>query len=81
MTVGTVSASDRAAIAMEGSYLLFQKDKYQRVLSLDCGGVALQVASQQSVIGFTSGQGAWEQTGSDSASAKVLDFAYTFGDG
>ncbi len=81
LTVGAATATDQTAISMEGSYLLIQEDRYQRILSLDRGGVALQAAAQQSVIGFTGGQGAWEQTGPDTAVVKVLDFTFTFGDG
>lgn len=76
-----VAVADDANVAIEGSYLLIQEDKYQRVLSLGSGGVALHAASEETVVGFTGGQGAWAQTGTGSANAKVVDFTYTLGDG
>ena len=77
MAAGAATATNQSSISMEGSYLLIQENRYQRARSLASGGVA----HQESVIGFTSGLGAWEQTGPDTAVVRVLDFAFTFGDG
>ena len=62
-------ATDRAAIAFEGAYLLLQDDGFQRVLSLDRSGNVSQVSDQQSVIGFSEGRGTWQQVGPDSIRA------------
>jgi hypothetical protein len=81
VTVGTlaaqdVSAADPFATAIEGPYLLIQDDKFQRLLSFDSGGTVSQVSDQQSLLGFTTGQGAWRSIGADRASARVIDFSY-----
>lgn len=69
-------ASDRDALEIEGSYILFQDDGYQRVLSFDRSGNVVQASDLEAVYGFTSGVGAWEQTGPDAAKARVIDFNY-----
>ena len=76
MSAGDVAATDHSAIAIEGTYLLIQDDKFQRILSLDRGGNVFQVSNQQPSIGFTSGQEVWRQTGPNSVTARVIDFAY-----
>ncbi len=76
MSAGDVEATDRSAIAIEGAYLLIQDDKFQRVLSLDRSGNVFQVSNQQPLIGFTSGQGVWEQTGPNRVTARIIDFDY-----
>lgn len=81
LTAAAAGATDRLAIAVEGSYLLLQDDNYQRILTFDRGGNVSQVSDQQPLLGFTVGQGAWEQTGPDSVTAKVVDFAYDPKDG
>ncbi len=78
---GIAAADDDPATAMQGSYLLFQNDKYQRVLSLGAGGVAQQVSEEETVVGFTSGQGNWAATGTNTANVKIIDFTYNLGDG
>ena len=70
-------ASDRDALAVEGSYVLYQEDGYQRVLSFDRSGNLVQASDLESSYGFTSGVGAWEQTGPDSAKARIIDFNYS----
>jgi hypothetical protein len=78
LALGTVEAvaSDRDALEIEGSYVLYQEDGYQRVLSFDRSGNAVIAADLESAYGFTTGIGAWEQTGPDSAKARILDFNY-----
>jgi hypothetical protein len=78
LALGTVAAgaSDRDAIEIEGSYVLYQKDGYQRVLSFDRSGNVVQASDLESIYGFTSGVGAWEQTGPDSAKARIVDFNF-----
>lgn len=73
---GDVWADEGAAAAFEGAYLLIQDDHYQRIVSLDRAGTISQVSDQELLIGFTGGQGAWRQTGSDSVRARVIDFTY-----
>ncbi|MCP4384675.1 MAG: hypothetical protein GY798_25225 [Hyphomicrobiales bacterium] len=34
------------------------------------------MSAQESIIGFSSGIGAWEQTGPDAASARIVDFNF-----
>ena len=72
----SVQAADEQAIAIEGTYLLLQDDKYQRVLSFDRGGNVSQISDQQTLVGFTVGRGAWEQTGPNTVRARVIDFAF-----
>lgn len=69
-------ASDRDALEIEGSYVLYQDDGHQRVLSFDRSGNVIQASDLQTVIGFTGGVGAWEQTGPDSAVARLVDFNF-----
>lgn len=73
----SAQAADKMPTAMEGSYLILQADKYQRVLSLGLSGLASQVSNQQALLGFTAGQGAWHITGKNSASVRIIDFTYT----
>ncbi len=74
-------ANDRVAIAFEGAYLLLQDDGFQRILSLDRGGIVSQVSDQQTLIGFSEGRGTWKQVGPDSIRARVIDFAFDPKDG
>jgi hypothetical protein len=70
------SASDRDALEIEGSYILYQDDDNQRVISLDRSGNVVMASDLQPVVGFTSGVGAWEQTGPDSATARIVNFNF-----
>jgi len=78
LAVGTIAAgaSDRDALEIEGSYILIYENGYQRVLSFDRSGNVVEASDLESVYGFTSGVGAWEQTGPDSAKARIIDFNY-----
>jgi hypothetical protein len=76
MHAESVHATDRQATAIEGTYLLIQDDGFQRVLSFDRGGNVSQVSDQQTLIGFTEGLGAWEQTSPNNVGARVVDFAF-----
>jgi hypothetical protein len=69
-------ASDRDALEIEGSYVLYQDDGYQRVLSFDRSGNVVLASDLEGAYGFTSGIGAWEHTGPDSAKARIVDFNY-----
>jgi hypothetical protein len=73
---GSVRAAEQQAMAIEGSYLLLQNDKYQRVLSFDHGGNVAQISDEQSLIGFTEGLGAWKQIGPNQIQAQVIDFSF-----
>ena len=81
LTATGARAADDVATAIEGAYLLIQDDEYQRVLSFDRGGTVSQVSEQQPLMGFTSGQGAWEQTGPETVVARVIDFNFGLDDG
>ena len=76
-----VHAADSGKAAIDGSYLLIQKNGYQRVLSFDSGGTVSLVSEQQPLRGFTSGEGAWKQTGPGKAVATVIDFNFNRKDG
>jgi len=78
LTLSAVAAgaSDRDALEIEGSYVLYQADGYQRVLSFDRSGNVVQSSDLESAYGFTSGVGAWEQSGPDSAKARIVDFNF-----
>lgn len=77
IAVGAVEvvADEDTRIPFEGSYLLTQDDGYHRIISIDGGGTASIVSNQQALIGFTTGQGAWEQTSSSTAVARIIDFS------
>lgn len=81
LTGGSAFAEEVSSQAMEGSYLLLEDNGYQRVISLGPGGIARQVSAEQTVVGFTAGQGAWKATGTDSAKVRIVDFTYNTGDG
>lgn len=70
--VATAVASDSTSI--DGTYLLVQANSSQRILALQPGGTASLVSQGQQVRGYTSGLGAWEMTGPDSARATIIDF-------
>lgn len=72
----SVRAADEQRVAIEGAYLLLQNDGFQRVLSFDRDGNVSQISDQQTLIGFTVGQGAWKQTGANKVTARVIDFAF-----
>jgi hypothetical protein len=74
-TIGA-GASDRDALEIEGSYVMYQEDGYQRVLSFDRSGNVVMASDLEAVYRFTGGVGAWEQTGPDSAKARIIDFNY-----
>jgi hypothetical protein len=78
LTVSAIeaSASDRDAIEVEGSYILYLQNDRQRLLSFDRGGNVIDVSDLEAVYGFTTGVGAWHQTGPDSATARVIDFNF-----
>ena len=78
LSLGTsaAGASDRDALEIEGSYILYQDDGHQRVLSFDRSGNVIQASDLETVVGFTSGLGAWERTGPDSARARVVNFNF-----
>jgi len=65
---------DAFAKAVEGTYILFQKDGFQRALSLFRGGIVSQVSEQEKVFSYTSGLGSWKRTGADRIRARVIDF-------
>jgi hypothetical protein len=69
-------ATDRKAIAIEGTYLIKQDDGYQRLLTFDRGGNLSQVSDQQTLLGFTAGRGTWQASGSNGAIARVIDFSF-----
>jgi hypothetical protein len=77
---GGLAADEMAADAFAGAYLLVQHDGYQRIVTLGPGGTVSQVSDQESVLGFTGGRGAWQQTGPDKARARVIDFSYELAD-
>ena len=56
-------ATDSESIAVEGTYFLLQEDGFQRVLTFDRGGNISQISDQETLIGFTTSQGAWVQSG------------------
>jgi len=74
--LATARADDRMAIAVEGAYLLIQDSGSQRVLSFTRGGIVSELASGQQLRGYTSGLGAWEQTGPNQIVARVIDFNF-----
>lgn len=80
-TAAEVRASDSAAISFEGAYLLIQDDGFQRMISLDRGGIVTQISDQEALIGFTNGRGIWKQTGPNTVTARVIDFSYDLKDG
>lgn len=73
---GSVQAAEQQAMAIEGTYLLLQNDKYQRVLSFERGGNVVQVSDEQALIGFTEGLGAWKKIGPNKIQARVVDFSF-----
>lgn len=76
LSVIEAAASDRDALEIEGSYILYQADKYQRVLSFDHSGNVFDVSDLETVYGFSSAIGAWEHTGPHSATARTIDFNF-----
>ena len=78
VSVGTapVGATDRSAIAIEGTYLVVQDNKFQRILSFERGGNVTLVSNQQYLIGFTTGKGAWEEIGRGRVRARIIDFNF-----
>jgi hypothetical protein len=78
LSLGAIAAgaSDRDALEVEGSYVLYQQDGNQRALSFDRSGNVTQASDLETVVGFTSGVGAWEQTGPDSVTARIVDFTF-----
>ncbi len=64
------------AKAVEGTYILFEKDGFQRVLSLSRGGNVSQVSDQEKSYGYTTGLGAWTRTGAHQIRARVIDFEF-----
>jgi hypothetical protein len=69
------------ATEVEGTYFMVQADGHQRAVSFDRSGNMVVVSSLESVVGFTSGVGAWESTGSDTASARIVNFNFNIADG
>jgi hypothetical protein len=72
---------DAFAKALEGTYILFEKDGFQRVLSFSRGGNVTQVSNQEKSIGYTSGLGTWKRTGADHIRARVIDFEFDLDEG
>ena len=73
---GVATADDKPQMAIAGSYFLTQDDKFQRVITFEPGGGIFQVSDQQTLLGFSGGQGTWKQTGADTVSARVIDFSF-----
>ena len=71
-----LTASDQSAIAVEGVYFLNLNNGTKRMLTLDRGGNASHVSNLEAQIGFTSGQGAWQQNGASGARVKIVDFDF-----
>ncbi len=76
MVAGEARPTDRTAIAIEGAYLLLQTDGFQRILTFDRSGNLSQVSDQQTLIGFSVGQGTWEQTAPGKVRARLIDFSF-----
>jgi hypothetical protein len=83
VAAGAVAAqpADRSAIAIEGAYLLVQDDGFERIISFERGGNATHVSNQQSLIGFTTGKGAWKEIGPGRVRARVIDFNFNQANG
>ena len=62
--------------AASGVYLLTQKDGYLRLLTLRQDGTVSQVSPQQTILGFTAGEGAWHRTGETELTARIVDFDF-----
>ena len=62
--------------AVEGTYILLQKDGFQRALSLFRGGIVAQVSEQEKLFSYTSGLGSWKRTGDNRVRARIIDFEY-----
>ncbi|MDA7947525.1 MAG: hypothetical protein MPJ78_08605 [Hyphomicrobiaceae bacterium] len=69
-------ADEKSETAIAGSYFITQDDKFQRVLTFEPGGAISQVSDQQTLLGFSSGQGSWKLTGPGTVKASVIDFSY-----
>lgn len=67
-------AAASGTAAMDGAYLLFQKDEHQSVLNLEPGGTVSRISDQQNTVGYTSSLGSWTKTGPGTARASVVDF-------
>lgn len=78
---GEALADGTFARRVEGAYFAIQQDGLQRVLSLDRGGNISVTAQEQSIFGFTAGEGAWQRTGPNEATATVIDFDFDPTDG
>lgn len=74
-------AADPDALQIEGSYIVYLENGHQRVLSFDRSGNVVDVSDLEAVYGFTTGLGAWEQTGPASATARVIDFNFALKSG
>ncbi len=74
--LSTAQANDRAAIAVEGAYLLIQDNDFHRVLSFTRGGTVSEVGSGEQHNSYTSGLGTWEQTGPNEVVARIIDFNF-----
>ena len=72
----TARADDRMAIAVEGAYLLAFENDFRRVLSFTRGGTVSEVGSGEQHRSYTSGLGAWEQTGPNQVVARIVDFNF-----
>jgi len=72
---------DAFAKALEGTYVLFEKEGFQRLLSFSRGGNVTQVSNQEKSIGYTSGLGSWKRTGADHIRARVIDFEFDLDEG
>lgn len=81
LAMAVAGASEQPEAKVEGSYLLFQTDGYQRILSFEPSGNVSQVSDQQMIEGFTVGQGTWVQQEPGRVSAKIVDFTFSLEDG
>lgn len=78
---GSELDDDAFAKAVEGTYILFQKDEFRRALSLFRGGIVSQVSEQERLLGYSSGLGSWIRKGADQIGARVIDFEFDLDDG
>lgn len=77
-TVGIAAADDdsRTEAAVEGAYLMLQTNDVQRVIAFTACGTVSIVGSGGQNRGYTSGLGAWEQTGRNQVTARIVDFNF-----
>lgn len=74
--IAAAEETDRLAVAVEGAYLMVQTNDVQRVIAFTEGGTVSIVGSGGQNRGYTSGLGAWEQTGPNQVQARIIDFNF-----